>query len=107
MDTPEAKVKKDIKRVLSDHGILPDEGGPCGWYFMPVAGRFGRRGVADFICNVQGKFLAIEAKSVVNGNKESGPQVMCRKAITKTKGKSVVIDETNLDTLPKILSEIL
>lgn len=103
--TPEAKVKKEVKRILHDHGIKPDEGGPSGWYFMPVAGRFGRRGTADFICNVMGHFLAIETKA--NGGQETKLQEMTRHAIERTNGTSIVIDETNIDTLPKTLSELL
>lgn len=103
--TPEAKVKKQVKQLLRDFGVLPDEGGKNGWYFMPVAGRFGRRGVADFICNVQGHFVAIETKA--NGGTETDLQKMVAKAVNRTKGYSVCIDETNYDELRSLLARLV
>ena len=55
--TPEGKVKTAIKSVLKDEGV---------YYFMPRGTLLGRRGVSDFICCVNGKFLAIEAKAGAN-----------------------------------------
>ena len=52
--TPEGKVKDGIKKVLAAHGV---------WYFMPPANGYGRTGIPDFICCVNGKFLAVEAKA--------------------------------------------
>ena len=52
--TPEGKVKNEIKKVLTKRGV---------WFFMPVAGPFGRHGIPDFICCYKGNFLAIEAKA--------------------------------------------
>jgi Holliday junction resolvase len=52
--TPESKVKASIKKILVKHGI---------YYVMPIGSGFGNAGVPDFICNVNGKFLAIEAKA--------------------------------------------
>jgi hypothetical protein len=53
-DTPEGKVKKDIKKWLVEHGI---------WFFMPVPTGRGVVGIPDFICCWNGFFIAIEAKS--------------------------------------------
>jgi len=54
--TPEGKVKDEIKAYLR---LLGDE---C-WFFMPVPGGFGVRGIPDFIGCYRGKFFAIEAKA--------------------------------------------
>ena len=55
--TPEGKVKAAIKRLLVEQGV---------WYFMPPANGYGRTGIPDFVCCVNGKFLAIEAKANTN-----------------------------------------
>ena len=52
--TPEGKVKEQVKRVFKDYGF---------WFFMPVAGPFGRSGVPDFIACKDGRFVAVEAKA--------------------------------------------
>ena len=52
--TPESKVKASIKKILLKHGV---------YYVMPIGSGYGNAGVPDFICNVNGKFLAIEAKA--------------------------------------------
>ena len=52
--TPESKVKASIKKILLKHGI---------YYVMPIGSGYGNAGVPDFICNVNGRFLAIEAKA--------------------------------------------
>ena len=52
--TPESKVKASIKKILLKHHI---------YYIMPIGSGYGNAGVPDFICNVNGKFLAIEAKA--------------------------------------------
>ena len=52
--TPESKVKASIKKILLRHHI---------YYVMPIGSGYGNAGVPDFVCNVNGKFLAIEAKA--------------------------------------------
>jgi len=52
--TPENKVKASIKKILAKHSV---------YYVMPIGSGYGNAGVPDFICNVNGKFLAIEAKA--------------------------------------------
>jgi Holliday junction resolvase len=56
--TPEGRVKAAVKKVLDAEGV---------WYFMPAANGYGRAGIPDFICCVNGYFLAIECKA---GNNE-------------------------------------
>lgn len=90
----EAWVKKKIKDILKANGI---------WYFMPSAstGGYGTAGVPDFICCAYGKFLAIEAKA--NGGKPTDLQHAQIKKIRAARGYAIVIDETRLDTLAKLL----
>ena len=53
--TPEGRVKAKIKARLKAAGL---------WFFMPVAGPFGRHGIPDFIAMLpDGRLLAIEAKA--------------------------------------------
>lgn len=53
--TPEALIKKDLKVFLTNVPEL--------WFFMPVPGGYGVRGIPDFIGCYRGRFFAIEAKS--------------------------------------------
>jgi hypothetical protein len=50
--TPEGKLKAAVKAYLDEHGA---------YYFMPVQMGFGASTV-DFLCCVQGRFVAIETK---------------------------------------------
>lgn len=52
--TPEAKVKAAVKKALAAAGV---------YYFMPPANGYGRSGIPDIICCVNGFFLAIECKA--------------------------------------------
>ena len=52
--TPEAKVKAKIKAILKEHNV---------YYAMPIGTGYGNSGVPDFLCCVNGKFVAIEAKA--------------------------------------------
>jgi hypothetical protein len=53
--TPEALVKRDIKRALDKY--------PRMWYYMPVASRYSVAGIPDFVGCYKGRFFAIEAKA--------------------------------------------
>ncbi len=52
--TPESKTKSKIKEMLKEHGV---------YYAMPIGTGYGNSGVPDFLCCVNGQFLAIEAKA--------------------------------------------
>lgn len=54
-NTPEGKVKDEIKKVLKKYE-------PCVYYFMPVQNGMGKPGV-DFHCSAWGRAFAIEAKA--------------------------------------------
>jgi pantoate kinase len=87
-DTPEAKVKKKIKAILSDNNI---------YYAMPVGSGYGNSGVPDFLCCVRGYFIAIEAKA--GKGTTTALQDKHLKQIADCGGVALVINENNLADL--------
>ena len=83
--TPEAKVKAKIKDILKKHNV---------YYAMPIGTGYGNSGVPDFLCCVNGKFLAIEAKS--GNNKPTALQTKHLREIKDTGGIALVINEFNV-----------
>ena len=53
-NTPEAKVKMAVRKLLDTMGI---------YHFMPPANGFGRAGIPDIIGCMDGHFIAIECKA--------------------------------------------
>jgi len=86
--TPESKVKKQIKAILDKHGV---------YYAMPIGSGFGNAGVPDFLCCVHGKFLAIEAKA--GKGTTTALQDKHLREIRDARGIALVINETNLDEI--------
>jgi len=86
--TPESKVKQAIKKVLAKHGV---------YYVMPIGSGYGNAGVPDFICNVNGKFLAIEAKA--GRGQCTALQEKNLKQINEGGGVGIVIREDSIDYL--------
>lgn len=91
--TPEAKVKKRVKQILSEVGA---------YYAMPMGTGFGNSGVPDFLVCKQGLFYGIECKA--GGNKPTALQLKNLDDIRKAGGIALVIDETNVETLRKEFS---
>jgi hypothetical protein len=90
-DTPEAKMKKKVDKVLKEAGV---------WYFAPQSGIYGRSGIPDRIGILPGgRILAIEVKA---GTKY-GLTALQEKTLTeiRTAGGStwVVHDEQSLTVL--------
>jgi pantoate kinase len=86
--TPEAKVKEKIKKILKEHGV---------YYAMPMGTGYGNSGVPDFLCCVNGKFLAIEAKAG-----KGIPTALQEKNLRDIKvagGIALVVNETNIEEL--------
>ena len=52
--TPEAKVKASVVKLLKQYEV---------YYFFPATHGFGRSGVPDIVCCMNGIFLAIECKA--------------------------------------------
>lgn len=95
--TPEAKVKDKVKKILKAHGV---------YYAMPHGAGYGNAGVPDFLCCVQGHFLAIEAKA--KGGKPTALQVKNMEDIRNSGGISLVVDEDVLakETLEWIIKRL-
>ena len=91
-DTPEAKVKKRIKKLLAEYNV---------YYAMPIGTMFGNSGVPDFLCCVRGRFLAIEAKA--GKGRTTALQEKHLKDIREAGGVALVVNEDNLDELEKLL----
>lgn len=90
--TPEAKVKKRIKKLLAEYNV---------YYAMPIGTMFGNSGVPDFLCCVRGRFLAIEAKA--GKGRTTALQEKQLKDIREAGGLALVVNEDNLDELEKLL----
>lgn len=94
--TPEGKVKERITKILKDLGI---------YYFMPRGTSFGRAGIPDYICCIDGRFVAIEAKA--GTNKPSALQKFELSRIDIAGGLTYVANENNLDNLKFILEHMV
>lgn len=95
--TPEARVKAIIKKILKSHGI---------YYSMPIGNGFGNSGVPDFLCSVppHGKFLAIEAKA--GGGKTTALQDKNLKEIELTGGYPLVVNEYRFEMLEEVIESL-
>jgi hypothetical protein len=93
--TPEAKVKKKVRALLEQHGA---------YYAMPVTGGYGASGVPDFLVCHHGRFIGIETKS--GTNKATALQLSNMKRIEWAGGRTLVINEDNLNDLVKLLESI-
>lgn len=95
-ETPEAKVKKKIRAVLTEHGAL---------FFSPVTGGYGVSGVSDIIALYRGTFIAIEAKADAT-KKPTELQKKFLGQVQSNGGISLVIHKDNLNELKDILESI-
>lgn len=88
--TPESKVKAKIKELLKAHNV---------YYAMPIGTGYGNSGVPDFLCCVNGQFLAIEAKA--GKNKPTALQEKNIRDIKYAGGIALVVNEdlTELTTI--------
>ena len=90
---PERKLEKSTKDQIRD--ILDTE---CVYYTMPPANGYGRSGNFDFVCNVCGAFLGIEAKR----DSKEGPttlQTENAQATSAHGGVALLIHKDNLPLL--------
>jgi Holliday junction resolvase len=93
--TPEKKVKDKVVSILKSEGV---------YYFFPATHGFGRSGVPDIVCCVDGSFLAIECKA--GGNKPTVLQEREITAIRNNKGTAIVIDEKNWETVRGVVHKL-
>lgn len=90
----ERDVKERVKAILNELGI---------WWFMYVPTGYGEAGIPDFLCCVNGRFLAIETKF---GNKKpTALQARQMGEIEKAAGVALVINEKNVGELEKALKK--
>ena len=93
--TPEAKVKKQVKKVLDDIGA---------YHFSPLTAGYGRSGVPDIIVCYKGKFIGIECKA--GKGKLTALQEYNIEQIKRNQGLAIVINEGNIETLLTLVKEI-
>ena len=93
--TPEAKVKKQVKTLLTQLGA---------YYVMPVTGGYGRQGVPDFLVCYKGRFIGIETKA--GKGKTTALQDMNLQAIGTAGGVALVVYENDIDKLRQTLVNI-
>jgi len=94
--TPEAKVKASVVKLLKKHNI---------YYFFPATHGFGRSGVPDIICCMNGLFVAIECKA--GKGTTTALQDRELKRINEARGITFVINENNQATLEAFLRGFL
>jgi len=83
--TPESKVKDKIRKILKDYNA---------YYAMPIGTGYGNSGVPDFLCCVNGEFLAIEAKA--GKGTTTALQEKNMREIEAAGGRTLVINEESL-----------
>lgn len=91
--TPEAKVKAKVKKILNDYKAL---------HFSPFMAGMGSAGVSDIICLYKGKFIAIECKA----DKSKLPTELQKKFLEKVLlwgGIGLIIHNENIDLLKQTL----
>lgn len=84
MKGPEAKLKVQVKAYLDERGA---------YYFMPVQMGFGASTV-DFLCCVQGRFVAVETK--IWPRRATPRQLACLKKIRDAGGIGFVAYEVEV-----------
>jgi hypothetical protein len=95
--TPEAAVKKEIRRVLEVEGVLQR---------APTTRGYGKSGQLDFTCCAYGYYVGIEAKSIHSKYGAKGPTALQWQEIDEIRshgGIAMSIDETNYDVLERVL----
>lgn len=86
--TPEALVKKRIRKILEDSHT---------YFAMPIGTGYGNSGVPDFLVCYQGDFIAIEAKA--GKGKTTALQDAHLAKIRDAGGIALVINEDNINEL--------
>lgn len=90
--TPEAKVKKQIRKILDTTRT---------YYAMPIGTGYGNSGVPDFLVCHAGHFVGIEAKA--GKGKTTALQEDNMQRIRESGGTTLVVNENNLNELEELL----
>jgi Holliday junction resolvase len=93
--TPEAKVKKAVKALLTMMGA---------YHFSPPANGYGRMGIPDIVGCYQGKFFAIECKA--GRGKATELQMLELGQIQNAGGRAIIVNEENLDDVRLMLETL-
>ena len=93
--TPEAKVKKQIRKILDTTRV---------YYAMPIGTGYGVSGVPDFLACCEGKFIGIEAKA--GKGKTTALQEHNLQRIRESGGTTIVVNELNLNELEELICKI-
>ena len=92
--TPESKVKLAVVKLLKQYGVD---------FFFPATHGYGRSGVPDIICCIDGKFLGIECKA--GKNEPTALQLREINQIQAAGGMAMVVRE-DLTLLEFLLKEL-
>jgi len=90
--TPEAKVKKKVRKVLDELDA---------YYVMPVTGGYGNSGAPDFLVCYKGKFIGIECKA--GDNEPTALQYKNLNRIQTCGGMALVVNEQNIEQLKLVM----
>lgn len=93
--TPESLVKKNVRKVLDQYEV---------YHFSPPANGYGRVGIPDIICCVNGYFVAIECKA--GKGKTTTLQDRELAGIIEAGGVALVVNEDGVDALHHLISSI-
>ena len=93
--TPEAKVKAAVRKLLVEMGV---------YYFSPASNGYGRACIPDIICCVNGRFLAIECKA--GNGKTTALQDREIAAIQAARGEAVVVNEESVSAIGPLLKAL-
>lgn len=91
--TPEALVKKRIRKILEDSNT---------YFAMPIGTGYGNSGVPDFLVCYQGDFIAIEAKA--GKGKTTALQDAHLAKIRAAGGIALIINEDNVNELKELFN---
>ena len=94
-NTPEGKVKAQVRRILDDHGV---------YYFCPATGGYGRSGVPDIVGCCNGLFFAIECKA--GDGKTTALQERELRRIGESNGTALVIYEDGMGLVREMLAAL-
>ena len=93
--TPEGLVKRRVRLILDRHEV---------YYFFPPANGYGRTGIPDVICCVNGYFIGIECKAGKNTPTALQSREIDR--IVASNGVAMVVNEENLDVLEDLIRHV-
>ena len=93
MATPEALVKRQIRKILDT---------TRAYYAMPIGTGYGNSGVPDFLVCHNGQFIGIEAKA--GKGTTTALQEKHLKDIRDAGGTALVVNEHNLDQRRELLN---